>query len=583
MIAGERNRLPKTRLDRDDGFDGHHATSGRTKWASPYAILCGLLVVACILACRPFAELGYIDDWSMVRTARIFAQTGHFVYNGWETVTEGWYVVWAALFIRIFGYSYAAVRLSLLPVTFAAVYLFQLSLVQFRFTQKQAVFGAVTLGLSPIFLPVATSFMTDIPGLAVILLCLFLCQKAMAASTPRATILWLAAAALTNLVGGTVRQTSFLGALVMVPCAGWALRKRRGVLVATIFLTAVSAAFILAFLKWFLGQPYSVPEHIRRVQFSGAVLAHLGGQLFTAFLLLLLSVLPVLGLFSSSLLRVRARTFWTVCAALFALPVVVVATQNITPVGILFSKFGLHITLLPLIFLLAAVAAVLAGARLLISRRPGTGEDRITSASWTEIFWLLGPYSLTYFLLLLPRGAAGWIWDRYLLGLIPLAIVVLLKLHQDHIGDRVSLTAVILLVGLAVLGIGKADMHYAEKRAILAAASMLHADGVPRLAIGASGEYNSETELDLSGHINEPKVEVPAGAYRPYTVPAGLPPSVKQLLSPYTPSVKPEYFILSHPDPFLAPTKYPPIPYTTILPPFQRHVYIQAMPSRIRW
>ena len=108
-------------------------------------MVCGLVVVVCILACRPFAEIGFIDDWSMARTARIFAQTGHVAYNGWAAMPEGWQIAWGAFFIRLFGYSYTTIRLSLLPVVFASIYLFHLILVQFRFTQTHANFGALAL------------------------------------------------------------------------------------------------------------------------------------------------------------------------------------------------------------------------------------------------------------------------------------------------------------------------------------------------------------------------------------------------------------------------------------------------------
>ena len=77
--------------------------------------------------------------------------------------------------------------------------------------------GALTVGLSPIFLPMAASYMTDVAGLFVIVLCLYLCQRAAAARSDRAAVLWLCCAAISNVVGGTVRQICWLGALVMVP------------------------------------------------------------------------------------------------------------------------------------------------------------------------------------------------------------------------------------------------------------------------------------------------------------------------------------------------------------------------------
>jgi hypothetical protein len=137
----------------------------RSSAASKWALICGLLVIVAVLACHAWVEIGYIDDWSTARRAQLFAQSGHFIYNGWLRAPEGWQIVWAAPFIKLFGFSYAVVRFSLLPIVFATVYLFQRCLVSFGLTEKNASFGALSLGLSPIFVPVASSYMSDIPSL----------------------------------------------------------------------------------------------------------------------------------------------------------------------------------------------------------------------------------------------------------------------------------------------------------------------------------------------------------------------------------------------------------------------------------
>src|ERR1700728_1694094 len=88
----------------------------RASWRS--WVLCRLLVVAVVLACNPTGETGYQDDWTFARTAAFFAQTGHFVYNCWASEPLGWLILWTAPFIKIFGFSYLVVRLSLLPIVF---------------------------------------------------------------------------------------------------------------------------------------------------------------------------------------------------------------------------------------------------------------------------------------------------------------------------------------------------------------------------------------------------------------------------------------------------------------------------------
>src|SRR5579872_6337037 len=225
-------------------------------------VLCALLVAACLWVAWPVSRMGFVDDWSYARTAQIFAQTGHFAYNGFATAMLGWQIVWGALFIKLFGFSFTILRVAMLPIAMASVFLFHEVLRGFGVNARNAVIGTLTLGLSPLFLPLADSFMTDIPGLLVILTCLYCCQRAVAGSNTRRAILWLTLATATNVAGGTVRQIAWLGALVMVPSAGWMLRRRRGVLPACMLLWLASIAGVLLIMNWFAHQPYSLQEFL---------------------------------------------------------------------------------------------------------------------------------------------------------------------------------------------------------------------------------------------------------------------------------------------------------------------------------
>src|SRR5260370_21588001 len=257
-------------------------------------LMCALLVAASVFAAYPVAEMGFQDDWSYIRTALEFARTGRFVYNGWATAMLGWIVPWSALFIKAFGFSFTVVRLSMLPVTMACIYLFHASLVRFGIRGRNAVLGALTLGLSLVFLPMAASYMTDVPGLFVIVLCLYLCQRAVAAHSDRAAVLWLCCAAASNVAGGTVRQISWLGALVMVPSTAWLLRRRRGVLATGISLWVMSILGVLACLHLWSLQPYSVPQHILQGPVTAHMVHHLLCILIKLSLCLLLLLYPIL-------------------------------------------------------------------------------------------------------------------------------------------------------------------------------------------------------------------------------------------------------------------------------------------------
>jgi hypothetical protein len=169
-------------------------------------LLCALIVATAVLLAYPVANMPFGDDFSYTKVALDFAHTGHFVYNGWDNPILGWLVPWGALFIKLFGFSFTAVRFSMLPIAMASVYLFHQILRRFGINPENAVLGALALGLSPLFLPLAATYMTDVPGLLVILVCVYMCQRAVTARTNTAALLWLCSAAVVNLAGGTVRQ-----------------------------------------------------------------------------------------------------------------------------------------------------------------------------------------------------------------------------------------------------------------------------------------------------------------------------------------------------------------------------------------
>ena len=124
--------------------------------------------------------------------------------------------------------------------------------------------------------------------------CLYMCQRAVAAQTDKAAVMWLCSAMLVNVAGGTVRQIAWLGALIMVPSTAWLLRERRGMKTTGVLLWVLSLIGVSACLHWFNRQPYSVPEYIIPAPFHARMLVHLAAQILKAFLCLLFITFPVL-------------------------------------------------------------------------------------------------------------------------------------------------------------------------------------------------------------------------------------------------------------------------------------------------
>lgn len=129
-----------------------------------WAWLCVFIMLVGTVLSWPYAEIGANDDWSTIRTAQLFAQTGHFHYNGWMATTLGWQVLLGALSIKVLGFSFTAARIPTMLLALATVYLLQRTLMLFNLEAKIAAFGALVVASSPIYFPLTTTFMTDVYG-----------------------------------------------------------------------------------------------------------------------------------------------------------------------------------------------------------------------------------------------------------------------------------------------------------------------------------------------------------------------------------------------------------------------------------
>ena len=571
------------------------------------ALLCGLAMTACLFAAWPFAEMGFDDDWSYAKTAQIFAETGHFVYNGWASAMLGWQIWWGALFIRTFGFSFETVRLSTLVLAFLSVVLFYRILIRVGVLPQNAVLGTLTLALSPLFLVMTASYMSDIPGLLGVLVCFYCCLRAVEAGSDRGAILWLGAAAATNVAGGTARQIVWLGALVMVPATAWVLRRRRRVAGAAIGLWAVSAASIYWLTRWYERQPYATVEHLLRDAMHSDVAVHSVTKPLKVLLCLLLVSLPVLSAWLPGLRSWRLRWRIVLGAGLAAAlvfwrlsPPDDGATGHMMPwmldvIGSLGSmKTGYMLGVKPVsigfwpravvsLVVLAAGAAALADlfgrTRRLVMERHGQRDvagSRIKKAiEWEALLWITVPFSICYAALFLLQGMVYWLIDRYLLALLPISILLLLRWYQETVAEKMPAVCWWVLAIFTAYTVTGLHDNYALMRARIAAANELMRAGVPRTEIAGGLEYDGWTQIEAEGHMHREMIVNPPEAARLRPFPRDLAPECVYWFYPLTPALEPKYYVVFSRLPCLKTSSYAPVEYRAWLPPFQREIYIQ--------
>jgi hypothetical protein len=461
-------------------------------------------------------------------------------------------------------------------------------------------------GFSPLFIPLAASFMTDLPSEFVILLCTYLCQRAVAAGTDAKSIGWLAAAAATNIIGGTARQIAWLGILVIVPSTAWLLRKRRGVLIAGVAFWCLGVAFILACVHWLNRQPYSLPEEIfpkSKVPLT-FMISRVGLDVVKEFFFLALLTLPLLLAWILRMKRLGLTWLSLIC-------VLTAAFQ--------FSSFkmnrGYH--LLPWVHDFVGDLGLNAGSRFswFLGRAPAVMNDRTryvvsyivmviavvfvvdilrvrktpikkSIANWLKAdpgvpsnqeFWIIVPFVVAYFVMLVPRSVDSQVLDRYLFALLPIAILWVLQLYRKYFSQPLPAASYVALAGIAIFSVGGTHDWFALNRARLQAASVLHSSGVPDNKMMLGLDYDSRTQFKYFPAIAAPRARVPDWIYHASPRP-DLPDDCVIWSWEMTPAVRPEYFVVFSPLPCLVPSDFAPISYHAWLPPFHRTIYIERHP-----
>jgi hypothetical protein len=569
---------------------------------------CAIAVLLCIVAINPRAEIGLNDDWSYIFTAKRLAETGHVIYNGWATAILGVQLYPAALFIHLFGFSFTAVRATSMCLAVLSGFLSYELMTWCGIRPKLAAFGTLTLTLSPLFLGLATTFMTDANALFFILLFFYACVRCDLAQSQRAEVTWLVVAALAGLAGGSVRQIAFLCNLAAFPGLVWHLRKRFGLLIPGAVLWIVSVASVFLIVHWFNHQPYTSIE-------KPYFLPKLHGELVHIFLpRIIMSVVSTLALLTPVLLMLalkfptRGRKQFVRAGSMFAAIVLVVGVVSLWRGGdwwglwligsyvaingraaesfiigphIPAASNGMQVVLA--MFLIGITFFAAATIRHFYKKQHSVV---MTDVDWTLV-WTALPFVAGYLLLVFTRFTT---FDRYFLPMVFVVILFALRWFERHFDDGPSWPSVVMLVLVAVYGVANTHDIFASARAHLGVINELRAAGVPRNEIRDGFEFDGWTEIEQVGYVNEPRIH-PAADYHLVAVPFALehlrPPetSAKKCYSffyTYTPAVHAHYVLQSKPNFCFATTDIRPVPIKSWLPPYDTAIYAGAVPEEFR-
>jgi hypothetical protein len=547
------------------------------------AVGCALVLLAAILVAHPHAEVGISDDFSYIRSAQLLAQTGHIAYNGGATAILGWQLYLAALFIKLFGFSFTTTRASIVFVSVATTFLCQRSFVRAGINEWNASIATLTLMMSPLLMPLEATFMTDVPGLFAIVICLYACLRAVQVERVVSTIAWIGFAGLSNVVFGSVRQIAWLGALVMVPSAVWILRRNRRVVLAGIGFWILSVTLIFAINHWFQLQPYSLYEPLSRGPVSPHVIKQLIVQMIRACFDVVLVLLPVLLMFLPALRRKRYP--W----AVYLIGIVFIfyglrmwQIHNLEALAAPYlggvSPFASLLRLRPFLTIVVVLCILALLTAILMSREKfGPASAHIPSSSDQMVTALILPFTIAYIALISPRAGFESIWDRYLLPLLFVVVIFIVRFYQQRFQPRLPKASLVLTICVAVYATASLHDVFAMYGARGAAVNEVLAKGVPATSVSGGWDYDGWTELQQSSYIVDPRMRIPPGVTLPKPTHYGL-TDCRAFYCGMFPHVVPYYTISFRPDPSIGNT-FAPVDYRTWISS-PRTIYVVRFPDR---
>lgn len=574
------------------------------------AMACAASLVLCYFLIRPYAEIGIYDDWSYIKSAQMLAQTGRIAYNGWGSPMLGWQAYFGALFIKLFGFSFTAVRFSTIIEAMATAFLLQLTFVRAGVNSWNASLATMTFVLSPLCLPLDFTFMNDVAGVLCIVVCLYMCLRALQAKSERSAAAWIGLAALLNALGGTARQIAWLGLLVMVPSTLWLMRQKRRALVVGCLSWMAGVGIVVATMHWSAQQPYSVPESPFPGRTDLKSLNYLVGVALCGAGQLMLLALPVLLMFARSLRSWSRHTAAVLAAGILCFVVPGIALHLAGSKLVLLAPFlndymtdstflrlnaivtgGAQATLLRdglRLFLTGSIVLGILSLEVCFfagAKKPRASQEEVASFSWPQLGVVLGPFCAAYIYLLATRGLLLEFYDRHLLPLLAILLLVLTLYYQRRVKENLPWTCALLVLIFGGFSVVAAHDKFAEYRGYASVINEIRSGGVPATAILGPWEFDGWTEIEEVGHVNDPRIRNPKGAYVPqpaFVVPANCGKGLIDFFPiSQAPHLKPIYVVSPNPGQCVGQVSPPRATYWTWLPPRANTIYSVRLPSSV--
>ena len=133
-------------------------------------LLLGLTWGLMLLLVNPTGEFPLNDDWSYANSVKSLLERGEFWFSGIEGMTLIGQVLWGTLFCLPWGFSFLALRISVMLLGLGGILATYGLLRESQLPNPLAFAGALCVAVNPVFFELSSTFMTDVPFYSVCIL-----------------------------------------------------------------------------------------------------------------------------------------------------------------------------------------------------------------------------------------------------------------------------------------------------------------------------------------------------------------------------------------------------------------------------
>ncbi len=133
------------------------------------------IIVECII--DPRGEFALNDDWAYAKSVEIYYKKGFFDLGYWPAMTLYAHVLWGLLFVKIFGFSFTVLRASVLVLSLITVLTTYKLAYNITGHKRYALVASLLLFVTPLFINLSNSYMTDVSFLCFVVLSVYFFQR----------------------------------------------------------------------------------------------------------------------------------------------------------------------------------------------------------------------------------------------------------------------------------------------------------------------------------------------------------------------------------------------------------------------